>query len=127
VETTLRWSGIGPTGHHRLSVTAGYAFLASTNFAPLLPANKANLGLDLDMKHAFLHATVQTVGKRYADPTLTTQLGGYTDTGLKLSVPIRHNLNFFATADNLLNHRYQVQTGYPMPGINGAGGFVMHF
>ena len=127
VESTLRWSGIGPAGHHRLSVTTGYAFLASTNIAPLLPGNKANLGLDLDMKHAFLHATVQAVGKRYADPTLTTQLGGYTETGLKLSVPIRHNLNFFATADNLLNHRYQVQTGYPMPGINGAGGFVLHF
>ena len=127
VETTLRWSGIGHAGHHRLSVTTGYAFLASTNFAPLVPANKANLGLDLDMKHTFLHATVQTVGKRYADPTLTTQLGGYTETGLKLSVPVRRNVSFFATADNLLNHRYQVQTGYPMPGINGAGGFVVRF
>jgi outer membrane cobalamin receptor len=46
---------------------------------------------------------------------------------MKLSVPISHNLNFFATADNLFDHRYQVLTGYPMPGINGAGGFVLHF
>jgi iron complex outermembrane receptor protein len=127
VETTLRWSGIGPAAHRRLSVTTGYAYLASTNIAPLVPANKANLGLDLDMKRAFLHLSVQAIGKRYADTTLTTQLGGYTEAGLKLSVPMRRNLNFFATADNLLNHRYQVLTGYPMPGINGAGGFVMHF
>ena len=129
VETTLRWSGVGPAGHHRLSVTAGYAFLASTNFAPLLPANKANLGLDLDLKRAFLHTTVQAVGRRATDeaPMAPAQLGGYTETGLKLSVPVRRNLSFFATADNLLNHRYQVQTGYPMPGINGSGGFVMHF
>ncbi len=127
VETTLRWSGIGPAARRRLSVTTGYAYLASTNIAPLVPSNKANLGLDLDMKHAFLHINVQAIGKRYADTTLTTQLGGYTDAGLKLSVPVRRNLSFFATADNLLNHRYQVLTGYPMPGINGAGGFVLHF
>jgi iron complex outermembrane receptor protein len=127
VETTLRWSGIGPAAHRRLSVTTGYAYLASTNIAPLVPGNKANLGLDLDMKRTFLHVDVQAIGRRYADTTLTTQLGGYTDVGLKLSVPVRRDLNFFATADNLLNHRYQVLTGYPMPGINGAGGFVLHF
>lgn len=127
VETTLRWSGIGPAAHHRLSVTTGYAYLASTNIAPLVPGNKANLGLDLDLKRAFLHIDAQAIGKRYADTTLTTQLGGYTEVGLKLSVPVRHNLNIFGTADNLLNHRYQVLAGYPMPGINGAGGFVLHF
>jgi outer membrane cobalamin receptor len=127
VETMLRWSGIGSAGHHHLSVTTGYAYLASNNIAPLVPANKANLAVDLDLKRAFLHATVQAVGKRYADTTLTTQLGGYTATGLKLTVPLPRNLSFFATADNLLNHRYEVLTGYPMPGINGAGGFVLHF
>ncbi|MDR3745705.1 MAG: TonB-dependent receptor [Acidobacteriaceae bacterium] len=129
VETTLRWSGIGAAGHHRLSVTTGYAYLASNNIAPLVPGNKANLGVDLDLKYAFLHATAQAVGKRNSgDPApAPVQLGGYTETGLKLSVPVRRNLSFFATADNLLNHRYQVLTGYPMPGINGSGGFVVHF
>jgi iron complex outermembrane receptor protein/vitamin B12 transporter len=127
VEARLRWSGIGPVAHRRLSVTTGYAYLDSTNIAPLVPANKATLGLDLDMKRAFLHVDVQAIGKRYTDTTHTTQLGGYTASGLKLSVPVRRNLNFFATADNLFNHRYQVLTGYPMPGINGAGGFVLHF
>jgi len=127
VETTLRWSGIGPAAHRRVSITTGYAYLASTNIAPLVPGNKANLGLDLDLKRAFLHVDAQAIGKRYTSSAHTIQLGGYTAMGLKLSVPVRRNLNFFATADNLLNHRYQVLTGYPMPGINGAGGFVLHF
>jgi outer membrane cobalamin receptor len=110
-------------------VTAGYAFLRSTNMNALVPGNKANLGVDLDLKYAFLHATVQAVGKRNSGDSAPApvQLGGYTETGLKLSVPVRRNLSFFATADNLLNHRYQVLTGYPMPGINGSGGFVVHF
>jgi outer membrane cobalamin receptor len=79
------------------------------------------------LKRAFLHVSVQAVGKRYTTTTHTVQLGGYTEASMKLSVPIHKKLNFFGTADNLLDHNYQVITGYPMPGINGAGGFVLHF
>jgi iron complex outermembrane receptor protein len=121
-ETNLRWAI-----HRRVNATGGYAFLRSTNLAPYVPGNKANLALDVDMKRAFLHVGVQAIGKRYADTTNTTQLGGYTEASMKLSVPIAKNLNFFGTVDNLFNHRYQVLTGYPMPGINGTGGFVLHF
>jgi len=129
VETSLRWSGIGAPGHHRLSVSTGYAFLRSTNMNALVPVNKANLGVDLDLKYAFLHATAQAVGKRLSGDSAPApyQLGGYTEAGLKLTVPLPRNVSFFATADNLLNHRYQVLTGYPMPGINGSGGFVLRF
>jgi iron complex outermembrane receptor protein len=122
VETNLRWAV-----HRRLSATGGYAYLRSTNLAALVPGNKANLALDADLKRAFLHVSVQAVGKRYTTTTHTVQLGGYTEASMKLSVPIHKKLNFFGTADNLLNHNYQVITGYPMPGINGAGGFVLHF
>lgn len=122
VETNLRW-----TFHRRVSATGGYAYLRSTNLAPLVPGNKANLGLDIDMKRAFLHVGAQAIGKRYEDETDTTQMGGYTEASMKLSVPLTRNLNFFGTADNLLDHRYEVLPGYPMPGANGAGGFVLHF
>jgi iron complex outermembrane receptor protein len=122
VETNLRWAF-----RRRISAAGGYAYLRSTNLAPLVPGSKANLALDVDMKRAFLHVGVQAIGRRYADITGTTQRGGYTEADMKLSVPVSRNLNFFATGYNLLNHRYQVLAGYPMPGINGAGGFVLHF
>jgi iron complex outermembrane receptor protein len=122
VETNLRWAI-----HRRLSATGGYAYLRSTNLAALVPGNKANLAVDADLKRAFLHLGVQAVGKRYTTTAHSAQLGGYTEASMKLSVPVSRNLNFFATADNLFDHRYQVLTGYPMPGINGAGGFVLHF
>ena len=122
VETNLRWAI-----HRRLSATGGYAYLRSTNLAALVPGNKANLAVDADLKRAFLHVGVQAVGKRYTTTAHSAQLGGYTEASMKLSVPIRRNLNFFGTVDNLFDHRYQVLTGYPMPGINGAGGFVLHF
>lgn len=121
VETNLRWAF-----HRRLSATGGYAYLYSTNIAPLVPGNKANLGVDVDLRRAFLHIGVQAVGRRITDAS-PASLGGYTEASMKLSIPITRRLNFFGTVDNLLDHRYQVLTGYPMPGINGAGGFVLHF
>jgi iron complex outermembrane receptor protein len=122
VETNLRWAV-----HRRLSATGGYAYLRSTNLAALVPGDKANLALDADLRRAFLHVGVQAVGKRYEDTTHAAQLGGYTEASVKLSVPVTKKLSFFSTADNLFDHRYQVLTGYPMPGINGAGGFVLHY
>jgi iron complex outermembrane receptor protein len=122
VETNLRWAF-----QRRVSATGGYAYLRSTNLVPLAPGNKANLGLDFDLKRAFLHVGAQALGKRYTTSSHTVQLGGYTEASMKLSVPINKRLNFFGTVDNLLDHHYQVLTGYPMPGINGAGGFVLHF
>jgi Outer membrane cobalamin receptor protein len=122
VESNLRWAI-----HRRLSATGGYAYLRSTNLAALVPGNKANLAIDVDLKRAFLHVGMQAVGKRYTTTAHSAQLGGYTEAGMKLSVPVMRNLNFFGTVDNLFNHRYQVLTGYPMPGINGAGGLVFHF
>jgi len=121
VETALRWAAC-----RRVNMTAGYAYLRSTSMAPLIPGNKANLGLDFDLKRAFLHLGAQYAGSRYADQSLTSQSGGYTVGSMKLSVPITRRLSFFGTVDNLFNQRYQVLTGYPMPGINGAGGFVLH-
>lgn len=122
VEANLHWSFL-----RRVSATGGYAYLRSTNLAALVPQNKANLAIDADLKRAVLHISVQAVGKRYTTTSHSAQLGGYTDAGLKLSVPVTRQLSFFGTAENLLNHKYQVITGYPMPGASGAGGFVLHF
>lgn len=122
VETNLRLSL-----RRRISASGGYAYLRSTNLTPLVPGSKANLGLDFDLRRAFLHVGVQPVGRRYTTSAHTAQLGGYTEANMKLSVPVNTKLVFFGTVDNLLDHRYQVLTGYPMPGINGAGGFVLHY
>jgi outer membrane cobalamin receptor len=122
VETSLRWAM-----HRQLSASAGYAYLRSTNLAALIPENKANLALDADLKKVFLHVGIQAVGRRYQTILHTAQLGGYTEASMKLSVPMSRNLSFFGAVENLFNHRYQVVTGYPMPCVNGAGGFVLHF
>ena len=122
IEANLRWNF-----RRRISATAGYAYLHSTNLAPLLPQNRATLAVDWDLKRMFVHLGLQAVGKRYTDVTHSTQMGGYPLASAKVNVPVRRNLDVFVMIDNLLNHRYEVLSGYPMPGVNGSGGFSIHF
>jgi outer membrane cobalamin receptor len=68
-----------------------------------------------------------TVGRRWADLGKTSQLGGYTLLTLKCTVPVRRNLSVSVMTDNLLNRRYEVIPGYPMPGINALAGFDWRF
>ena len=124
VETSFRWALA-----RRVSVNAGYAYLTSTNLAPLVPQNKVNLAVDADLRRVFLHLGVQAIGRRdtgVSSPS-PAQLGGYTLASAKISFPVRKDFDVFATVDNILNQRYQVFTGYPMPGVNAAGGFTLHF
>lgn len=122
VETNLRWNI-----RRRVSTSVGYAYLRSTNLAPLVPQNRATLTVDWDLKRAFLHFGVQAIGRRYTDENHTTQMGGYPLASAKLSVLVRRNLDLFATLDNILNHNYEVLPGYPMPSVNAAGGVSIHF
>ena len=46
---------------------------------------------------------------------------------LKLMVPLGRRWTVFAVVDNFIDEEYQVVTGYPMPGVNAAGGFTVRF
>ena len=59
VETNFRWALA-----RRVNVTAGYAYLTSTNLAPFVPQNKANLAVDTIYKRVSLHLGVQAIGRR---------------------------------------------------------------
>jgi outer membrane cobalamin receptor len=68
-----------------------------------------------------------SAGQRYTDTTHPSYLGEYTDATLRLSYPLGERTTVFALVDNLFNRRYQLIPGYPMPGINAAGGFTLKF
>jgi outer membrane cobalamin receptor len=111
----------------RLSFNWGYAYLRSTNLGPYIPQHKLNYAMDVDFGRAFVHLGGMTVGRRWADARRTSQLGGFTLATLKFTVPVRENLSLFTLVDNLFDRRYEVVTGYPMPGINAMGGIDVRF
>jgi outer membrane cobalamin receptor len=54
-------------------------------------------------------------------------VGGYTIAYFKCTAPVGEHTSLFVTVDNLLNRRYEVISGYVMPGTNAAGGFDLKF
>jgi len=120
VEADARWRL-----NRRLSVRGGYAWIHSTNLAPYIPSHKATYAMEVDLKRAFLHFGGVTVSNRWANAGKTAELGGYTVPSLKVMIPVSPRLTLFASVDNLSNSSYEVVTGYPMPGVNAAGGFTM--
>ncbi len=122
LETTGRW-----TPRSNLRLHAGYTWLHSTNLPPLVPGQKWNYSLDWEAGRIFLHAGGMTVGRRWADLSRLRELGGYTVATLRCSVPLRRGWSVHWTVDNLLDRRYEVLPGYPMPGINTLGGVSVQF
>jgi outer membrane cobalamin receptor len=110
-----------------MQVTNGYAYLRSTNLAPYIPGHKWNASIDYDAGKAYLHVGATTVGRRWSNTGRTAQLGGYTSATLKCTVPVSKRQTLFVMLDNLLDHRYEVVPGYPMPGLNASGGFSLEF
>lgn len=122
IEVSTRWKPA-----RRMQLSNGYAYLRSTNLAPYIPGHKWNAAVDIDAGKAFLHLGATTTGKRWTTSARTAQLGGYTYATLKCTVPVGRRQSYFVMLDNLLNRRYEVVPGYPMPGLNVAGGFSLEF
>jgi iron complex outermembrane receptor protein len=122
IETTARWRA-----HKRVTVQSGYAYLRSTNLALYVPEQKVNYGIDVDAGRAFIYFGGMSVGGRWADSQHSGKLDAYTLGSLKMMIPLNRQWHFTAMVDNLFNQQYQVVTGYPMPGINAAGGFTVSF
>jgi len=110
-----------------LRVSAGGLRMWSTNLSPYVPRSKFNYGLDADLKKVFVNLSGMAVGRMWVSAARTRQMGGYHVATLKLTLPFSARYRVFALVDNLFNKRYQVIDGYPMPGINAAGGFMLSF
>jgi outer membrane cobalamin receptor len=122
LETHVRWQ---PT--RRASLNAAYAHLHSTNLAPYSPEHRLVYSLDLDATRLFLSLGGSTTGRTFSGARQTLPVGGYSLVNFKCTIPVGERATVFATVDNLLNRRYEVISGYVMPGANAAGGFELKF
>ncbi len=111
----------------RIRVRGGYNYIASTNLAPYVPANRFNYSVEIPVGRLTADLSGSSAGRRFTDTTHTTYLGEYTDATLRLSYRLGERTTFFLLVDNLFNRTYQLIPGYPMPGINAAGGFTLKF
>jgi outer membrane cobalamin receptor len=122
VEFNSEWTPLG-----QIRVQGGYAYVRSTNLAPLVPASKFNYSITIPLRRLTADFSGISAGRRYTDTTHTAYMGQYTDARVRLSYPLGEHSTLFALVDNLFDRQYEFLPGYPMPGINATGGFTLKF
>jgi len=69
----------------------------------------------------------QFLGSRFGDADNTIKVKSFFVLGVSVSRKFKSGFTCFANIDNLLNRKYQVQSGYPMPGFSFTGGLKAEF
>ncbi|MDD5432097.1 MAG: TonB-dependent receptor [Candidatus Omnitrophica bacterium] len=92
------------------------------------PENKIDSSLKYN-DHNGLTAELksQFTGVRFNDANNTGKVKSFFVLGLNVSKKFKSGLTYFAYIDNLLNRKYQVQSGFPMPGFSFTGGVKAEF
>lgn len=69
----------------------------------------------------------QFTGSRFGDADNAIKVKSFFVLGLSVAKKFRSGITCFSYIDNLLNRKYQVQSGYPMPGFSITGGLKAEF
>lgn len=77
-------------------------------------------GLTVELKSQF-------TSTRFDDSSNTTKVKSFFIVGVSASKKFKNGLTWFTYIDNLLNRKYQVQFGYPMPGFSITNGMKFDF
>ena len=112
---------------YRLQFDASYAYLRSTNLAPLVPRHKLNYSLNLNLTKLGVYFGGTTVGRRWSSFSRNAEMDPYTVIRLRCTTPINRQTHLFVMLDNLFNAEYEVVPGYPMPGTNAMAGLSFEF
>jgi len=105
-----------------LTVNLSYSYIHMES--PLFATPKHNLfiGGRYNWKKISVSANIQQINDLDTDATAITKLESYTLLNVKIVYHVTSNLEIFASAENLLNQKYEINRYYPMPGTTLFGG-----
>jgi len=69
----------------------------------------------------------QYTGQRFSNVSNNAKVKSFYVFGISVSKKFKSGITCFGYIDNLLNRKYQVQSGYPMPGFSLTGGLKAEF
>ena len=109
-----------------LQFNANYSYLDMDKVVIAAPRQQFNLGASYTYKIWGLHISSQYIEHLYTStqPVVTQN---YALLNARLTARPMKYLELFVAGDNLLNQQYEINSGYPMPGINFNAGFNLRF
>ena len=109
-----------------LSFNANYSYLNLDKPVLAAPCQQLNVGANYNYKIWGIHLSAQHIDKLYTD-ILTVKTQSYTLINVRFSVKPIKKVEVFVAGNNLLNQQYEINYGYPMPGIYYNTGFNLRF
>lgn len=115
-----------------LFLHANYSYLSLSKTVIAAPRQQLNVGANYHYSIWALHISAQYIEKLYTfispNPTISPVLTpNYLLLNARLSAQPMKSLELFVAWNNVLNQKYQINYGYPMPGINVSGGVNYKF
>jgi len=112
--------------NRHLRFNANYSYLDMDKVMIAAPRQQFNLGASYRYQIWGLHVSTQYIEHLYTSmqPVVTQN---YTLLNARLTAQPLKYLELFVAGNNLLNTTYQINSGYPMPGINYNAGFNLRF
>lgn len=110
----------------RLYFSGNYSYLDLAKPVLAAPRQQLNISGNYTYKIFNLNVATQYIEKLYTSitPEVTQN---YVLLNARLSARPVKNLDIFVMGNNLLNQQYEINAGYPMPGINYNVGFNVRF
>lgn len=105
----------------QLALIANYSFLDSDRILLAAPRHQMNLTTNYQYKIFNLNISAQQVSGLYSAVN-KPDTENYLLVNGRLSAAVHSHAEVFVSGQNLLNQQYQINNGYPMPGINLHGG-----
>lgn len=106
---------------------ANYSYLHTSKKILAAPAHQINVSGNYRYKIWTANLGIQHISGLYSGITPTVKEQNYTLVNLRVAVQPLKQLELFVMGDNLLNEKYEINDGYPMPGINFMGGLNLKF
>ncbi len=108
----------------KLMFHANYSYLDLSKVVVAAPEHQFNISANYTYKIFNVNLSAQHINKLHtAVQPKTTQ--DYTLVNCRVSANILKHTNIYFIANNLLNEKYEINYGYPMPEINFSGGIKL--
>lgn len=104
-----------------LNLHANYTFLDMEKIVVAAPKHQFNIHANYQYKMLNFNLGAQHVNTLYASLT-PENIQSFTLLNVRVSAKVYKGTDLFISGHNLLNQQYQINNGYPMPGINIHGG-----
>ncbi|MDA3882135.1 MAG: TonB-dependent receptor [Bacteroidales bacterium] len=111
VETILKY-----IVHDNLNLYSNYAYLHTKSPILAAPKHQFNIGIEYSYDIFSIYTSLQQVQGLYTslDPLITED---YTRLHAKISIESTKWSQIFFAVNNILNQKYEINYGYPMPGL----------